>query len=103
MAVIRSTFTTMGVSDAASLSTVGWYRYNGDKPLEKPELPSPPKSQNVKAATARQKRLAEFGRLLTEEKLTWEQAAERLGICLSTARHYDRELKDQQRRERRDA
>jgi hypothetical protein len=96
---IRPTFTTMGQSTPASVAEgTGYYRYRGKQPHQE-SPPSSPLPQDVKATTAKQMRIAEFGRLLTEENLTREQAAERLGISRSTARYYENDLKDQQRRE----
>jgi hypothetical protein len=96
---IRPTYSTMGQSTPASVAEgTGYYRYNGDQPYVK-AAPAGTLPQNAKAITAKQRRIAEFGRLLTEEKLTREQAAERLGISRSTARYYENDLKDQQRRE----
>jgi hypothetical protein len=104
MGLIRPLGSTMGQSVQAG----GGYRYRkdpdwtpGDRRYREPGhgelLP-----QNAKATTAKQRRMAEFTRrrLAGESK---EQAAAALGIRPSTASYYEREFKDQQRRESRDA
>jgi hypothetical protein len=96
---VKVTYSTMGVSTPASVAEgTGYYRYRGKRPHQE-SPPSSPLPQNIKATTAKQKRVAEYARLRLEEELTKEEAAERLGISSSTAAYYERDLKDQQRRE----
>ena len=95
---IRPTFTTMGQSSPASVSDDaggGYYKYRGDKPLKK-GAPAEPSTQNARAMKGRAARLAEFRRLRRAEKLTKEQAAERLGISRSTMQVYEREFLESQ-------
>lgn len=110
---IKPVSTTSGQSSPSTVAEdagrTGGYKYRKDPDwvpghprYREPRPDAGPLPQNVKATTARQKRLAEFGRLLTEEKLTAKQAAERMQISASTAGYYVRELqelKEQQRRE----
>ena len=97
MSVIRSTFTTMGQSSPASVAEgTGYYTYNGDQPLKK-EAPAEPSPQNAKASAGRAARLAEYARLRLKEKLTKQEAARQIGICISTAHAYEREIQEQQR------
>ena len=86
---IRPVSTTMGQQTLAGISGVGWYRYNGKQPLEKPECPSAPLPQNVKATTAKEKRFAEFTRLRLEGK-DKNEAGAAIGVSSSTAGYYDR-------------
>jgi response regulator of citrate/malate metabolism len=96
---VKVTYSTMGVSTPASVAEgTGYYRDRGKQPHQETG-PSSPLPQNIKATTAKQKRMAKYTRLRLEEELSKEEAAERLGISRSTARYYENDLKDQQRRE----
>lgn len=95
---IKPVFTTMGQSSRASLGNDKRYVYGGSKPLKQEADPPP---HNTKAVSAKQQRMARYAECLAEG-MTREQSAERVGIGLDTAKTYDRELKERQRRERRD-
>jgi hypothetical protein len=90
---IKPVSTTMGQSTLAGISGVGWYRYNGDKPHEGPSraeaLP-----QNIKATTAKQKRMAEYTRRRLAKE-TKEQAAAAIEISASTMGYYERAFLDE--------
>jgi hypothetical protein len=99
MTAFKITASTMGVSTPASRAEgTRYYRYNGKHPLKEEDRPSSPLPQNVKATSAKERRMAEFTRrrLAGESK---EVAAAALGIRPSTASYYEREFQDQQRRE----
>lgn len=95
------TASTMGVSTPASRAEgTGYYRYRGNQPHQ--EFPaSAPLPQNVKATTAKEKRVAEYTRLRLDD-VPKEEAAARIGVKASTASYYERDFQDQQRRVRRD-
>ena len=96
MSVIRIVSSTMGQSSPASVAegTGKYYRYNGKQPI-RPEARDEVHPANAKATAGRAARLAEYGRLCSEEGLSRKEAAKRLGICLSTAAEYEREIKRQ--------
>jgi hypothetical protein len=98
---VKVTAITSGQSSRASLGNGKYYRYNGKHPLKEEDRPSSPLPQNIKATTAKERRMAEFTRrrLAGETK---DAAAAALGIRPSTASYYEREFQDQQRRESRD-
>ena len=111
----KVTASTMGVSSPASVAddaddASGGYHYKRDptwtpndpRYRDDAQAPSELCSQNAVRSAGKRQRLAEFARLTTEEGLTQTQAAARLGICLSTAQEYAREIK-RQRGEGRDA
>ena len=107
---IKVTALTSGQPTPASVGNGKPYRYRGDpnwtpgdgRYRDGAEPPSELCSQNAVRSAGKRQRLAEFARLTTEEGLTQTQAAARLGICLSTAQEYAREIK-RQRGEGRDA
>ena len=99
MAMIKPGFTTMSQSNPAIFAGKP-YRYRGDPAWEPGArryreagqgelLP-----QNAKATSAKQKRMAEYTRLRLED-VPKEQAAEQIGICLSTMHYYERAFKAQ--------
>ena len=106
----KVTFSTMGVSTPATVSEdaeggSGYY-YKRDRswtpndPRYYPDRAEPsrePLPQNVKATTAKQKRFAEFTRLLLEGA-SKEEAGAAIGVSASTANYYYRDFKDQQQR-----
>ena len=98
MAVIRATFTTMGQSSPASLGLGKPYRYNGDKP-HVPPAPAEVRPADATRMRTRAERIAEYGRLQTEEGLSPEEAAERVGAFGRTTRRvYELAFQEQQQR-----
>ena len=91
---IKPVSTTMGQQSLAGISGVGYYRYNGKQPLKEEDRPSSPLPQNVKATSAKQRRMAEFTRrrLAGESR---EQAAAALKIAPSTMNYYERAFLDE--------
>jgi DNA-binding XRE family transcriptional regulator len=87
VASIKSVSTTIGQSSLAGISGVGWYRYGGGKP-EKPDRTGP-LPQNVKASTAKQRRMAEYTRRRLDGE-SKEEAARQVGISASTMNYYER-------------
>jgi hypothetical protein len=90
---IRPVSTTMGQQSLAGISGVGWYVYRGKRPHQE-SGPSSPLPQNVKATSAKERRMAEFTRrrLAGESR---EQAAAALKIAPSTMNYYERAFLDE--------
>ena len=103
MAMIKPGFTTMSQSNPAVFAGKP-YRYRGDPRWEpgdrryRQPRQGEPLPQNRKATSAKRQRMAEYTRRRLEGQ-SKDEAGAALGISASTASYYERDFKDEQRRE----
>ncbi len=98
----RSTPSTVA-EDAGRDSGYRWRKIPGWTPGDRRYRDSggDPPPHNTKAVSAKQQRMARYAECRADG-MTREQAAEQVEIGLDTARTYEREIREQQRRAARD-
>ena len=90
----KVTASTMGVSSPASVAAgTGYYRYRGNQPEPPPR--SEPLPQNIKATAGKRERFARYCALRLDGKSRAE-AAQEIGVHISTARYYEADFQEWQ-------
>ena len=102
MPLIKVSYSTMGQSTPASVAEgTGWYRYKGKKPLQEEKATRGGHGPGPGHRNSRESKAERF-RVFCEHRaddVPVTEAGELAGVTAKTARTYERERKEQRRRE----